>query len=314
MEREIWDFIEAELHRRPLKALKRVHDEQSLAYREGQALFVDTEEQALSYLTARFPATYQVARAVVSELGAHFEEGFSTVLEVGAGPGTASFAAKERWPQARVDALEPSDEMRRLGQRLSKALALDINYQEGVAESSPLPQSELILASYVLNELKAELREKVLERLWEHSKKALVIIEPGTPENYQRLMKDRDFLIAKGASVLAPCPHNKPCPLLKGKVKEESWCHFSKRVMRSKAHKFLKGGDMGYEDEKYCYLIVGKAPSKLNYSRLIKDPRLFGGHASFDLCTEEGIKEEKLSKKHKEVYRRARKLKWGDRF
>ena len=42
-------------------------------------------------------------------------------------------------------------------------------------------KAELVIASYVLNEMKKDERMKVLEKLWNSTEKILLIIEPGTP-------------------------------------------------------------------------------------------------------------------------------------
>ena len=60
----------------------------------------------------------------------------------------------------------------------------------------------------------------------------LLIIEPGTPAGYARMIALRSQLIASGAHVAAPCPHQAPCPLA-----TPDWCHFAQRLPRSRAHK-----------------------------------------------------------------------------
>ena len=42
-------------------------------------------------------------------------------------------------------------------------------------------EADLVIVSYVLNEMKKEERIKVLEKIWNATKDVLIIIEPGTP-------------------------------------------------------------------------------------------------------------------------------------
>ena len=52
-----------------------------------------------------------------------------------------------------------------------------------------------------------------LERLWQATADTLVIVEPGTPAGWQRILAARRQLIESGAHVIAPCPHAHDCPL-----------------------------------------------------------------------------------------------------
>src|SRR5258708_21955953 len=86
----------------------------------------------------------------------------------------------------------------------------------------------------------------LLRAAWYASRKALIVIEPGTVAGFECVRKVRDQLIALGAHIAAPCPHANPCPMT-----GNDWCHFAARVERSSMHRRLKGGDLGHEDEKF---------------------------------------------------------------
>src|SRR6202000_2264000 len=86
---------------------------------------------------------------------------------------------------------------------------------------------------------------------WNRCSSALVIVEPGTPQGYRRILQARDLLLAREARILAPCPHQLPCPLA-----APYWCHFAQRVPRSRDHRIVKSSTLAYEDEKFSYLIA----------------------------------------------------------
>ena len=83
----------------------------SAAYRLGGTSVVIAEEaDGLAYLVARMPATLAAIQAVLAR-AMEVVPGFapSSFLDVGAGPGTAAWAARERWPAlGAVHLLEPN--------------------------------------------------------------------------------------------------------------------------------------------------------------------------------------------------------------
>src|SRR5512147_927201 len=88
--------------------------------RDGKA-HVASDRDALAYLAVRLPATYAAVRAsfaAVAEARPDFVP--KTALDVGAGPGTALWAAVECWP-ALADALlvEPNPLFRAFGEQLA---------------------------------------------------------------------------------------------------------------------------------------------------------------------------------------------------
>ena len=159
--------------------------------RDGR-LHVDTDEDALAYLTVRLPATYAAVRASFASIAqARPDFAPTTALDVGSGPGTALWAAADCWP-ALADALllEASPAFRACG--------------EALARDAPLPRAtwrtadvatdaidgeprDLVTLAYVLNELAPEMRPALLQRLWQANADTLLIVEPGTPAGWQRV-------------------------------------------------------------------------------------------------------------------------------
>ena len=112
----------------------------------------------------------------------------------------------------------------------------------------------------------------------------LVVVEPGTPAGYARVVALREQLVAAGAHVLAPCPHDRHCPLV-----SPDWCHFPQRLARSRAHKQVKGADVPFEDERFSYIVLSRTPSAAPASRVLAQPAIGKAEITAKLCTIDGL-------------------------
>lgn len=92
------------------------------------------------------------------------------------------------------------------------------------------------------------------------------------------------------------------------------WCHFAARVNRSALHRRLKDAELGHEDEKFSYVAAWRGfsgPRARN--RVLRHPRQRKGMVSLTLCTpHESVDEVVVAKRHRELYRDARRVNWGD--
>ncbi len=95
-------------------------------------------------------------------------------------------------------------------------------------------------------------------------------------------------------------------------MKGGDWCHFAERVARTSLHRKIKGGSLGHEDEKFSYVIVSKTQGNLPPARILRHPLKHPGNITFTLCAQEGLKQEIVSKRTPDKYKKARKLEWGD--
>lgn len=171
-----------------------------------------------------------------------------------------------------------------------------------------LPECDLVTISYVLNELTDGDRAALVAEAARASE-AVVIVEPGTPDGYQRVIEARDVLIGAGLRVAAPCPHSGACPIEPG----TDWCHFAARVSRSSLHRQVKGGSLAYEDEKFSYVAAVRFDAEPVRARVTRKPQTRKGQMLLDLCTEtDGLRRETVSKRHGPLYRSARDASWGD--
>jgi ribosomal protein RSM22 (predicted rRNA methylase) len=185
----------------------------------------------------------------------------------------------------------------------------DLKYRRGeaLAALADTEAADLVIASYLIGELDDAQRPKLAERLWSKTRGTLLVVEPGTPAGYARIIAFRQQLIAAGAHVAAPCPHDGRCPLT-----APDWCHFTQRLARSRAHKQVKGAELPFEDEKFCYLALTRTPVALRPSRVLAQPHLGKAEVTAKLCTPDGLKSEKVPRRDKTAYARARRWRWGN--
>src|SRR5690606_39844618 len=136
----------------------------------------------------------------------------------------------------------------------------------------------------------------------------VAVIEPGTKAGYRRILQARDDLIRLGLTVVAPCPHDAPCPMPAG-----DWCHFSVRVNRSATHRMIKSADRSYEDEKSSYVVASRHRARPARNRGLRPPRFAKGRVALTLRRTEPAVEPSLTRQRdRSAYRAARQVEWGD--
>ena len=282
-------------------ALRRAAEEMSNAYREGaQPPRVGSAERVAAYLVTRMPATYAAARAVLREthrlLGGR---AIASVLDIGAGGGAASLAAREEYPEAAVTL---ADRDRALLEAARQWLPRARLFAEDVTRALTIEAHDLVILAYSAGEIGAPL----LERLWQAARVAFVLIEPGTPRGFTFVRAARSKLLAAGARMVAPCPFAGECPMV-----DPNWCHFAARVERSSLHRRIKGGMLGYEDEKYSYVALARDPVQPVAARIVARPRHRPGLIELDTCTPAGLTTVRATKRERDSYRAARHAEWG---
>lgn len=281
--------------------------------RDKLQTFMTSDNHRLAYLAVRMPATFAVVNRVLEEYKLRVPEANpNSVCDIGAGPGTATWAALNVFPMISKATLHEKDTgWLQLGKQLMQQSSSDALKQahwnaSDLAKELDFSSNDLTILSYVVGELSQEAMEKLVQQSWSSSQ-TLVVIEPGTPHGFQRIKTIREQLIHMGAFLVAPCPHHHQCPMEKG-----DWCHFAQRLERSSIHMTVKDVTVGYEDEKYSYVIASKNAVELPDARILRHPQHHSGHIDFVLCTKEGLEKRTISRRHKDLYKLARKLDWGD--
>lgn len=286
----------------------------SRRYRENDGSgrrMVSNRRDILAYAAVRMPATFgAVCRSLQLALECVPEERreFQTVLDIGAGTGAASIAAALTAECSEIRCIEREPEMMALGELFTGICGVPAQWSRGDITEGISGKAELVLCSYCLNELTQSDRRNAVKRLWDSTQSLLLIIEPGTPEGWSHMMEIRRQLIDMGGHIAAPCPSQGECPLGGG-----DWCHFTERIQRSRMHKRLKGGDVPYEDEKFCFIAASREPAEPCGARVLRHPLTESGRITLELCTPAGRERRMVTKKSPQ-FKAARKAESGSGF
>ncbi|MER8843878.1 methyltransferase type 11 [Mesorhizobium australicum] len=294
------------------QAAKTLSDRYRAELRDGR-LHMAQDMAVKAYLATRMPATYAAVRASLDALAeARPDFAPATLLDVGAGPGTVLWATSDLWPELELATLlEASAAVRKVGETLAAdAITARTVWRAGdvTTDIADLQSADLVTCAYVLDEIAPASLPKMVDRLWQLTRDTLLIVEPGTPAGWLRILAVRAQLIAAGAHVLAPCPHEAPCPL-----KPPDWCHFSRRVARSRLHRLAKEAEVPWEDEKFIYVAASRQPAAFRAARVVAPPKSGSGKVVLKLCEANGSASERLfTKRDGDAFKVARRADWGD--
>jgi ribosomal protein RSM22 (predicted rRNA methylase) len=289
--------------------LRANSDQLTERYRVGQS---SARLDLAAYLTTRMPATSAAVRKVLGEV-ARVNPAFApnSILDVGAGPGTASWAALSQWPElSSVSMIETDARFVELANRFAKRSALNALAAASIIHakmSEGTTKADLVIAAYVFAELVEKDAGEAALKLWTQTENTLVIIEPGTPRGFARIHAARQMLINAGAHIIGPCTHAATCP-----VRGNDWCHFTVRLARSREHMHAKQATVPYEDEPLSWIAVSRTPVPLSGARVVRPPEQDKHSITFKICDEHGLGEHVIARRDKAAYKQYRKSAWGD--
>jgi ribosomal protein RSM22 (predicted rRNA methylase) len=247
-----------------------------------------------AYLAYFFPASLaQVHRALVEV--AVPSAPTLRVLDIGSGPGPASFAVAN-WAGKRVDvtALEAApaalDAFRRLwpnsfGQLDARTWS--------AGEALPNGPFDVIVMSHVLNELfpgdpaRLEKRQQWLNELTTRLNPdgLLVLIEPALRRTGRELLVIRDKLVAGGLVARAPCLFQGNCPAI---ARPRDWCHADRPWQApALAQTAAEAAGLSRESLKYSYVILsptGERPRDNALFRIVSEPLPEAGKLRYFGC------------------------------
>ena len=279
----------------------------------GKSL-LNRDKEATVYSIMRMPATFGAVSAALEQICQTSDFVPRSLLDAGAGTGAGSWAATSYFAIDKITCLEREMAMENIGKlfmkestdkALNEAMWINTDLSEDFGDKY---KSDLVIASYVLNEMSTEERIRVADRLWDNTNQMLLIVEPGTPAGYRNIIAIRQHLLERGAYIAAPCPHSDKC-----KLEEDDWCHFTCRVQRGKLHKLVKNANVPYEDEKYAYIAFSKEPCNIPENRIMRHPIVEKGRIRLTVCTRDNkVMERTVTKSQGEQYKKAKKAACGD--
>lgn len=137
-----------------------------------------------------------------------------SLIDLGAGPGTFSFAWREYFGTKSIVQVELSPAMRKQARKL-----WDGFHSPGEMKQVGMPEGKsVLLFGHSANEMDIQ---DALDYVNKYSPEHILFIEPGTKEFFGKMLELRRELISNGWHVLYPCPEESGCPMLG----TENWCH-----------------------------------------------------------------------------------------
>jgi len=244
-------------------------------------------------------------RAVIEALPTPVGELPTTLIDWGCGTGGASREFLKQYPNhfKKIILLDRSSRaVAFAAQRIRKEFP-----QVLVEMKLPAGEAHILLVSHVLSELPAEEVKKLMGLAVRAP--YLLWVESGRPQESRKLSGLRAELL-RSHQVLAPCPHQGVCGMLR-EGQEENWCHFKAPVPREVHHSAFwrecskqLGFDLRSLPVAYLFARLGKGDSiGGSHLRILAGSRQFKGYTRFHACREEGVIEAEFMKRHsKKIY------------
>ncbi|HLU47730.1 MAG TPA: small ribosomal subunit Rsm22 family protein, partial [Planctomycetota bacterium] len=207
--------------------------------------YLDDPRLRLAYLRYHVPLNVARATCVLEDVLRMRPEAaeWENVVDLGAGPGSASLATLARLPSTTRRHYVLTDRSRgalKLARELLESTARGLGAEppkittriEKLPSIPAIEPRSIVWLAMVLNELLASgkrgfdpvaLVRRIEARMPERS--ILILVEPAQREPGRRLLEVRDVFAASRAwRILGPCTHARSCPLLR--AAHRPWCHF----------------------------------------------------------------------------------------
>jgi ribosomal protein RSM22 (predicted rRNA methylase) len=331
---DLREAVEQALAGVPATRWMRAAQELSERYRgprDTPATLARGPDQALGYAALILPATFaQLAGAIAAVAARAAGWAPRTLLDLGSGPGTALWAAAAQWPAlGTMAAWEREAAFIALGRQLGRGSqcaalreahwrqvelgTLRVDQEQGDKRISRqgnkrthITGYDLVILGHVLNELEPAAQAAVLSAAWDLTDGVLLVVEPGTPAGFVVVRAARDALLAQGAYTIAPCAHDRPCPL------QDDWCHFPRRLWRPEFQRRARGAPSQWEEAKFSYAAMARFPPESPvWGRVIREPAFNKAYAEVIISSREGVRHYRALKRHREAFRQIKNLPWG---
>ncbi|KAK4684645.1 3-methyl-2-oxobutanoate hydroxymethyltransferase, partial [Tremellales sp. Uapishka_1] len=261
--------------------------------RERKAQPHSTPEVALAKAAAFLPGQYAAVRNILVELERRLGMdwmGDDGIVEFsgGSGPGLwATLDATGRLGTSPVTkpvdchVVHTSRYGLELGTRLIEDISesvADINFTRKFIPETLSATPSLALSTFHLSTLPTpSSRNTHLSTLLSLDAPYTILVDRSTPAGWAAISEARTYILAKSSAedplhVVAPCPHDGPCPLVR------DICGYKQKLQRPTFLRKTKHSGRGEEEVGYCYLVVakGERPSLRSDSGLLENGRLGG--------------------------------------
>jgi len=281
------------------------------------AAYLKDEGLRNAYRAYFLPSNLSKIHKPLQELSLHPRDLFSKaklrILDIGAGPGTASlgvltfFSQQERkHPQLEFTAVDQVMGNLKIAEELFSSFGTTHNIEallktvrsdvEGI-ENLVHGHFDVIILSNVMNELfvrderRIEKRVSLLHAILKRSLAddgSCIIIEPALRETSREMLEVRDGLLKQGFHVYSPCLFSGTCPAL---ANPKDWCHedlpWDPPALVKEIDK-LTG--LRKDSLKFSYLVLRKDRLSLqdvsheNSFRVVSEPLVSKGKQEFYVC------------------------------
>ncbi len=293
------------------------------------------------HILAQLPKIYSSLMHILTPLKKRLGQSYAprTVIDIGGGAGEGLLAAKTCFGSKVKGTLVTQ---RQMWDRL-KGLHQDTTFMTRAPVGSTY---DLVIASHIL--LTAASPRRAIFDAWKLVSEGglLVFVETGSLSGFKQIVAARDALtrdeLGTVSRILAPCPHEKECPL----AGSRDICNFGQNFWVEGPLR-LKSIRKGRKDHtEFSYVVIQRgvrrpdmpnpdcgeqlkdvqkqsaekvdeltlANEAFHWPRIIRDPQKKGGHVTFKMCTAPGAFSSWTVPKSfgNQAYHDARKSRWGE--
>lgn len=259
---------------------------------------ITSKNDGIIYAISRMPATYAVIKTLLETLVQENKiTNIHSVFDFGSGTGAGYLAVLDIFEELDIELFEREDNMISCFNQIFEKQVHKFDLVQNKTEK----RADLVMCSYVLSEMNDNDRKMALDNLINSTNDYLLLIDTGTPDVYNKYMQIKNYAKKCGLNMLAPCSGE--CNL------NGDYCQFYARVERNSLMKMAKQGSLSYEDEKYFYLLLSKRKTQeVSKRRVIRRPIYEANRVKLTIC-DGGKQDIVITKKDKELYKKARKIK-----